>query len=348
MGMLLKCIVMWLLILSHNENLSVNCNITDVPTRNLHDLKPNSTDVFDRNDTHILVNEVAKKLYPNPNTTAVMEQSTSSEYLGSREGNGSLSEHLSKLDNETFLDIDHDNGSTRTEDRKGVMHEPGIVPQEDVGSNIEGHGSSVESTDEDTEQNNFPDKKCVCCLNNTSGIRNGSDDDCKKCCDAMQSGNNTSDSVGNETYAAANQTAQDSSPENGSSSVKQEETYAAANQTAQDSSPKNGSSSVKPEGYNCSSLNNISTPMTPLSWDRTQLDVTNCSNLLSQPPSLDKDFNSTGYVIPVVITTLTVLVFVVFAIVLYKNRSNFQKWTPRHITDNNKHKEIELVDMHVI
>jgi hypothetical protein len=60
----------------------------------------------------------------------------------------------------------------------------------------------VESTGENTEKNNhFPDKKCVCCLNTTSGIRNGSDD--------------KSDSVGNETYAVANQTPKESSPENG-------------------------------------------------------------------------------------------------------------------------------------
>jgi hypothetical protein len=39
-------------------------------------------------------------------------------------------------------------------------------------------------------------------LNNTLGIRNGSDDNCKKCCDTMQSGKNISDSVSNETYTA--------------------------------------------------------------------------------------------------------------------------------------------------
>jgi hypothetical protein len=323
MGMFLKCVGMWLLIVWHKENVSVHCNILDVPTRNLHDVEPNSTDVFAKNDTHILVNEVAMKLYPNPNTTAVMEQNTSSEHLDSKEGTDSLSEHVLKLDNETFVDIDHDNRSTRIGDRKGVVHEPEIVPQQDVYSNTEGHGSSVESADENTEQNDhFPDKICVCCLNNTLGIRNGSDDDCKKCCDAMQTGNNASDSVGNETYAAANQ-------------------------IDQDSSLKNGFSSVKQDGHDCSSLDNISTSVTPLSRNRMQLDVTNCSNLLLEPPSVDKDLNSTGYVI-LVVATLTVLVLVVSAILLYKKRSNFQKWTPRHITDNNKYMVIELINMHEI
>jgi hypothetical protein len=128
----------------------------------------------------------------------------------------------------------------------------------------------VESTDENTVKNNhFPDKKCVCCLNTTSGIRNGSDD--------------KSDSVSNETYAVANQTPNESSPENGSTS-----------------SNKNV--------HIFSSLDNKSTS-TPQSTEKKELDVTNDSILLSESPSLSKDFNTTGYVIPVVILILIVLVF---------------------------------------
>jgi hypothetical protein len=326
--MLLKCIGIWLLVSWHKENLWVLCN-DDGPLRislftgNHRDPKPISTDVSadfsSENDTHDKLKESALRSYPIFNTTAVMEQSTSSELLDSREGNGSLSEHLLKLFLENVTDIEHGNRLSGINAQKGVVHEPEIVPQQDVYSNAEGHGSSVESTDESTEQNNnFPDKKCVWCLNNTSGIRNGSDDDCKKCCDAMQTGNNASDSVGNETYAAANQTDQDSSPENGSSSVKQ-------------------------DGHDCSSLDNISTQMTPLSRNRMQLDVTNGSNLLSLSPVLEKDLNATGPVIPVFIT-FTVLVVVAYAVCLYKRRSELWKWNYRY----HEHTDNPLDDVHGI
>jgi hypothetical protein len=250
------------------------------------------------------------KLYPIPSTTAVMEQSTSTEQLDSKEGNHSLTEFLLKLYNETFL---YGNRSTI----KGYELE--VDPQGEVYSNTEGYGSSVESTDENAEKNNhFPDKKFVCCLNNTSGIRNGSEDNSKKCCDSMQSGKNTSDSVSNETYTAANH-------------------------TAQDSSPKNGSTSANQDGHISSSLANKSTS-TLLSTEKKQLDVSNSSNLLSQSPSLSKDLNATWYVIPVIMI-LTVLVFV-FTILFYKKHSNFWKWTPRDVTD--KQKDIELIGMHGI
>jgi hypothetical protein len=77
-----------------------------------------------------------------------MEQSTSSERLDSRKGNRSLKEFLLKWYNEIFL---CGNRST-IKDLKEVVCEPEIVPQEDVYSNIEGYGSSVESTDESTNQ----------------------------------------------------------------------------------------------------------------------------------------------------------------------------------------------------
>jgi hypothetical protein len=139
MGMFFKCIVMWLLILWHRENLSAHCSIFVAPIRNPPDLKP------DRNDTHILVNGVAKKLYHISKVTAVVEQSTSTERLDSREGNHSLKEFLLKLYNKTFL---YGNRST-IKDLKGVVYEPETVPQEDVYSNTEGYGSTDESTNQD-------------------------------------------------------------------------------------------------------------------------------------------------------------------------------------------------------
>jgi hypothetical protein len=52
--------------------------------------------------------------------------------------------------------------------QKGVIYEPKFAPQEGIDSNVEGNSSSRESTDENIENNNnFPDKTCVCCLNNT-------------------------------------------------------------------------------------------------------------------------------------------------------------------------------------
>jgi hypothetical protein len=147
MDMFFKCIVMWLLILRYNENLSAHCSIFVAPIRNPPDLKP------DRNDTHILVNGVPMKLYPIPSTTAAVEQSTSTEQLDSKEGNCSLKEFLLKLYNETFI---YGNRST-IKDLKGVVYKPEIVPQEDMYSNTEGYGSSVESTDESTNHKDiFP------------------------------------------------------------------------------------------------------------------------------------------------------------------------------------------------
>jgi hypothetical protein len=103
MGMFLKCMVMWLLILWHKETLSVHCSIFVVPIRNSPDQKPY------RNDTHFLVNGAAMKLYHIRIATAVVEQGRSSDSLDSMEGNRSLTECLLKSYHETFL---YDNRST--------------------------------------------------------------------------------------------------------------------------------------------------------------------------------------------------------------------------------------------
>jgi hypothetical protein len=96
---------------------------------------------------------------------------------------------------------------------KGFIHEPKVVPHKAVDSNIGGTRSSVEHKDESIEKNN----------NNSLGIRNGRDDDCSKCCDTMQNGKSTFDSVRieNDTCQAVNvlsvdHTAQDSSLQNSS------------------------------------------------------------------------------------------------------------------------------------
>jgi hypothetical protein len=113
MATFLKCIVMWLLILWHKETLSVHCSIYVAPIQNPSDLKP------DRNDTHVLVNGVARKLYHILNATAVVEQSRSSERLDGREGNRSLTEFLLKLYNEIFL---YGNRSTIKEHSRSSEH----------------------------------------------------------------------------------------------------------------------------------------------------------------------------------------------------------------------------------
>jgi hypothetical protein len=94
------------------------------------------------------VDGFAMKLYPVPSTAAVVEHSTSTERLDSREGNRSLKEFLLKLYRETFI---HGKRST-IKDLKEAVYDPEIVSQEDVYSNTEGYGSSVESTDESTNQ----------------------------------------------------------------------------------------------------------------------------------------------------------------------------------------------------
>jgi hypothetical protein len=70
---------------------------------------------------------------------------------------------------------ERDNRTSITAAHKGFIHDPKVVPHRTVDSNIEGTRSSVENKDESIEKNN----------NNSLGIRNESDDDCSKCCDAM-------------------------------------------------------------------------------------------------------------------------------------------------------------------
>jgi hypothetical protein len=205
-----------------------------VPIRNFPDLKP------DRSDTH----GVAMKLYIILSTTAAVEQTASSERLDSREANRGLKEFILKLYNETFV---YKNRST-IKDLKGVVYEPEIVQQEEVYSSTKGYGSSVESTEESTNQ----------------------------------------------------------------------------------------------DGRISSSLNNKPTTA-PLSTEAEDLDVNNDTILPPESLSLSKDFNTTQYVIPVAILILILMVFVVFGIIYYKNRSKFWKWSPQ---DNTL--DTELSELHEI
>jgi hypothetical protein len=111
------------------------------------------------------------------------------------------------------LVTEHDHRTAITVAHKGFIHKPKVVPHKAIDSNIERTRSSVQKKDESMEKNN----------NNSLGIRNGSDDDCSKCCDAMQNGKSTFDSVGieNDTSQAvkvfsADLTARDSSLQNSS------------------------------------------------------------------------------------------------------------------------------------
>jgi hypothetical protein len=163
---------------------------------------------------------------------------------------------LLRLYHESFPSIDHGNRPSSTKARKGAVHEPQIQPQEGVHPNVEGTSSSMETNYENIEkENNFPDKTCVCCLNNALklGTINGSDDDCTKCCDTMQTGKNTSDSVSSESDTA------------------EEVNMTATDLTAQKSSLQNSSSSEKQDGRNSSSLDNTATSATPLSRNRKSL-----------------------------------------------------------------------------
>jgi hypothetical protein len=69
---------------------------------------------------------------------------------------------------------------------------------------------------------------------------------------------------------------------------------------------------------------------------KKELDVTNDSILMSESLSLSKDYNATGYVIPVVILILILLVFGVFGIIYYKKSSKFRKWSPQDNRNNKK------------
>jgi hypothetical protein len=143
------------------------------------------------------------------------------------------------------LVIEYGNRPSSTKGQKEVIYEPRIVLQKGVDLDTKGNNSSVERTDKNAEKNNnFPDRTCDCCLNNSLklGIIIRSDDDCSKCCDTMQTCKNTSDSVSSES-----------------------DTTEAVNMSAADLTAEDSSRSVKQDGHNSSSLDNTTTSVTPLS-----------------------------------------------------------------------------------
>ncbi|PNF33677.1 hypothetical protein B7P43_G12329 [Cryptotermes secundus] len=353
MDMLLKWIGVWLLILWHKENLWVCCGDDpqsySLPAGNDRNPKPVSTELSalfsSGNDTDNVkkeTDEVKLKGDFSVNSTVVTKPNRSGEYTVSMEGGGGVTLHhdFSNLDagltpitelpgslstyHGSFFVIDHDNTTTSTVARKGVMYKPKIVPRKGVNLNIEGTSTIIEGTDETVEKdNNFLDKTCICCLNNTLklGIRNGSDDDCSKCCDTMQDDKNTSDKVSSksETVEPVNLLSADS----------------AGNPTAEDSTPQNTSVSVKHNKHNSGSLNNTATSGTPLSRNKKPLftldaanDLPENLNLSSQSLAHDKELNRTDYVIPVVVVIFTVPLFVVLAVFLYKK--SLELWERRH------------------
>jgi hypothetical protein len=278
-------------------------------------------------------------------------QNTPREYTESMEDGGGITLHpdesnlaatltpstelsdLLKSYHESFPDIDHGNRPSRTKARKGVVYEPQIVPQEGVDTNVEETSSSVEKAGENAERNNnFPNNTCNCCLNNALklGIINGSNDDCSKCCDTMQTGKNTSVSVSSES-----------------------DTAEAVNVSASDLTAQNSSISVKQDGHNSTSLDNTTTSVTPPSRYKEPLltmDGVNGSseklNLLSQPLDPGKKLNTSGHVIQVVLVALTVLVVVVIAVFFYKKHPEIWERSRLRYYSHNREMDIHLDDVH--
>jgi hypothetical protein len=259
----------------------------------IHDPKPTST------DSSASLSSERGTIEPIVNGTGAMKQNTSSEHLESKEGSGGVSEELLKAYNESSAPIDHGNRSSSTRDRKGVVvYQSDIPPQEGTDSNTEGYSSSVKSTDENIEKViQFSDKKCVDCLEKRFDSRNASDGNSTKCCDTVQSGKNTSESVSNKSDTA------------GARSV------LPANLTAEDRSVKNGCISEKQDGRNCSSLGKNATSVTPRSRHGLPLHGSDVS----------KDTTETSYGVWIVLLVLVIAIGL--ALVLSKSRSKFWKWT---------------------
>jgi hypothetical protein len=173
------------------------------------------------------------------------------------------------------------------------VYELGFPSGEDVESRTEVYSANVESTVGTFEKNiNFPDTNCVDCLKNPSGIRNGSNVSHNKCCDTVQSGKVTSESVSNDSYVFS------------------------AYVTAGDSHLKIGSSSLQQEGHNSSSLNNKSATSTLLSLHTLPMNFTKFSITLRFLP-LPLPLHFIAYTL--LSFTLAALV-IVFAFLFYKRK----------------------------
>jgi hypothetical protein len=147
----------------------------------------------------------------------------------------------------------------------------------------------------------------------------------------MQTGKHTSDSVGSESDTA------------------ETVNVSAADLTAQNSSLQNSSSSVKQDGRNSSSLDNTATSVTPLSRyikPLFTLDAANGSSHNLNFLSLGNDLNRTDYVIQVVLVTLAVLVVIVLTVFFCKKHSKFWKQTNLRYYRCNRQVDILLDDMY--
>jgi len=286
-----------------------------------------------------------------PNTvvsgTSITENSRSHENIVHMEGGGGATlQDISRLDassvpdsellnpsssfNDSFPVVDHDNRSSGIVPRKGVTYKPKIVARKGVDSGTEENsssisGSSIESTDGTTEKNDdFLDKKCVCCFNSTFSVgnKNNSDKNCRKCCGLVKDGRNTSFSV--------------SSMSNVTESVHvlpADSPASAVNLTSQDSTLQNTSDSVKLDKHKSSSLNRTDAAIIPPARNKKPpftLDALNDlpSNSSSQSVSQSTDFSRTDYVIPVVLVIMAIPLVIVLALFLYKKGSEF--WERRH------------------
>jgi hypothetical protein len=322
-------------------------NSYSLPARSDQEPKPVSTDVSalfsSGNDTDKLqkgTNRVKSEGDSFVNSTIVTKQNRS-EFV-SLEGGGGVALHPSFLHpdagltpitelpgplssyHDSLFAVDHDNRTSSTVVEKGVMHKPKIVPRKGVDSNIEGSSTSMEGTDENLETNkNLLDKTCVCCLNNTPnlGKRNKSYYDCSKCCDMMQNGRNTYDSVSSKSETVE--------------PVNMLPAHSAGSPIDEESTLKNNSDSLKQNNQNSGSLNNTSASVTQLLRNKKPLftldaanDLPESFNLPSQSSANDKEVNRTDYVVPVVVVILAVPLFLVLVVFLYRKTLEF--WERRH------------------
>lgn len=260
MDILLKFIGVLLLMLWSKENVWILCKDDgpqsySLPTGNNITQKPKIPELADLFSSEKNTTDQVKPKGDTVSGTSITEKNTSHESIVHMEGGGDVTLHqdVSRLDassvpdrellnpsnsfNDSFSVVDHDNRSSSIVARKGVtFSKPKIVARKGVDAGIEENsssmsGSSMESTDDNTEKDNdFLDKKCVCCFSSTSNVgnRNNSDNDCRKCCDVVKDGRNTSNSVSNmsnmtkpvnvlfadSTATAVNHTSQDSTWQN--------------------------------------------------------------------------------------------------------------------------------------
>lgn len=340
---------MWLLILWQKEKLHVLCSNGgpqnySFATGNDTDHKPLHTDLHNlfstKNNADKLdknTDDVESKYNSFLNSTYVTERNRAFGNTVNMEGGGgvTLYHDIPRFDvepahsigpsfsNASISGIDHGNISSGIVPRKGVAYsKPKIVPRKGVYPSAEENGSdmsisSIESTDENAERDStLLNKKCVCCLKNTSSasIRNESDINCRKCCDAMNDRNTSS--ISNSTDPVNQLPTESVAP-------------SAVNFTSEDSI----SDLEKQDKHNSSSLNSTATFTFPSPRNKKPLftlDAANDSpaNLSFQSPSHNKNLNRTDYVIPIVSIIFVVPLVIVLAVFLYKKGSEF--WERRH------------------